>query len=420
MAIIIKEEYKVGKFLDTTYVGTINSILDSQKSRLDNTFYTFTDKTPTTVTYYNIDTSNTTLDEGSILAYSYTDGDSPIRYNKIKDALLFGMERIQVQMESGDFGIEADSIEGEAYIPPNAFKPYPQDYFIINHTDEEYLFKVTNVSLDTLPTGANMYKIAYKLSSHDSDNTDIDDLVVDNFVMDTTNIGTNLSLILKSDDYNYTTRLENICLNLKTYYRSLFYSNKVQTFIYTYDNRNFYDGFMIEFIRRGNLMNSSELDYLQVAHQIYPKSTFALDYMQTMFNAIERKDKNTINNPSLYGMLVQDKTSLLYYNIEEYYEIFTVYRAGAYNPISAFDDDTVIRIRDNERYDTMDPFYFKNIIIDYFNDNKKEDGRLDDLLIDSIEEFNYTVEAATIFYYVPVIIYILERHIRELLKNPTR
>ena len=202
MAIIIKEEYKVGKFLDTTYVGTINSILDSQKSRLDNTFYTFTDKTPTTVTYYNIDTSNTTLDEGSILAYSYTDGDSPIRYNKIKDAVLFGMERIQVQMESGDFGIEADSIEGEAYIPPNAFKPYPQDYFIINHTDEEYLFKVTNVSLDTLPTGANMYKIAYKLSSHDSDNTDIDDLVVDNFVMDTTNIGTNLSLVLKSDDYN--------------------------------------------------------------------------------------------------------------------------------------------------------------------------------------------------------------------------
>ena len=167
-------------------------------------------------------------------------------------------------------------------------------------------------------------------------------------------------------------------------------------------------------------MNSSELDYLQVAHQIYPKSTFALDYMQTIFNAIERKDKNTINNPSLYGMLVQDKTSLLYYNIEEYYEIFTVYRAGAYNPISAFDDDTVMRIRDNERYDTMDPFYFKNIIIDYFNDNKKEDGRLDDLLIDSIEEFNYTVEAATIFYYVPVIIYILERHIRELLKNPTR
>ena len=151
----------MGKFLDTTYTATINSILESQTKRLDNTFYTFTDKAPTTCTYYNINTSKSTLDESTNLAYSYTDGDSPLRYNRIKDTVIFGLDRIQVQMDAGDFGLESDTIEGDAYILPNSFKPYPQDYFIINHTNEEYLFKVTSVSLDTLPTGANMYKISY-------------------------------------------------------------------------------------------------------------------------------------------------------------------------------------------------------------------------------------------------------------------
>ncbi len=65
----------MGKFLDTTYVGTINSILDSKKDRLDNTFYTFTDKLPTICTYFNINTAESTLDEGTDQAYSYTDGD---------------------------------------------------------------------------------------------------------------------------------------------------------------------------------------------------------------------------------------------------------------------------------------------------------------------------------------------------------
>ena len=55
----------MGKFLDTTYTATINSILESQVQRLDNTFYTFTDKAPTTCTYYNINTSKSTLDEST-------------------------------------------------------------------------------------------------------------------------------------------------------------------------------------------------------------------------------------------------------------------------------------------------------------------------------------------------------------------
>ena len=410
----------MGKFLDTTYTATINSILESQTKRLDNTFYTFTDKAPTTCTYYNINTSKSTLDESTSLAYSYTDGDSPLRYNRIKDTVIFGLDRVQVQMDAGDFGLESDTIEGDAYVLPNSFKPYPQDYFIINHTNEEYLFKVTSVSLDTLPTGANMYKISYRLSSHDGDNTDIDSLVVESYTMDTTNIGTNLSLVIKDDDYAYISKLENICQDMIAYYRSLFYSNKTQTFIFSYDDHNFYDSYMIEFIKRHDIMNSGELDYLHVAHQLTPRATFALDYSKSFFHSLERKDIGTICNPSCYGMMVEDKTSLLYYSLEKYYYIFHEYKMGDYWQVPSFDDDTVMRIRDNERYETDDLNYFKNIIIDYFNDNTDKLNRYEEFLLKTLEDFNYTIPQHDIFYYVPVIIYILERQVQTILKNVSR
>lgn len=410
----------MGKFLDTTYVSTINNILDSEVNRLDNTFYTFTDKAPTTCTYYNINTSKSTLDESTNLAYSYTDGDSPLRYNRINDVVLFGIDRIQVQLESGEYGIEADSIEGDAYLPPNAFKPYPQDYFYINHINEEYLFKVTNVSLDTLPTGSNIYKISYKLSSHDADKTDIDRLTVESYTMDTTNIGTNLSMVIRDDDYSYIKRLENIITDFITYYRALFYSNKVQTFIFSYDDHNFYDSYLIEFIKRHDLMNTSELPFLQIAHQLATRATFALDYSRSFFHSLERKDHGTICNPPCYGMLVEDKTSLLYYNIEDYYYIFHEYRMGDYYPVPSIDDDTVMRIRDNERYETDDLYYFKNIIIDYYNDNTDKQNHYEEFLLKSLEDFNFNLPAPVIFYYVPVIIFILGKHAKTILKNSAR
>lgn len=411
----------MGKFLDTQYTGTINSITDSMKSRLDNTFYTFTDKAPTIITYYNINTKHSTLDESTDMAYSYTDGDSPLRYNKINKCIALGLERIEVQLNEGDFGVESDSIEGTMYIPPNAFKPYPQDYFTIDHIENDYLFKVKNVTLDTLPTGANIYKIEYRLSSHDSDRTDIDSLVVESYTMDTVNIGTNLTMVIKDDDHAYIERLEKICREMKLYFRSLFYSTKCQTFIFRYDDKNFYDPYMIEFIKRHELMNDSEIPYLYVTHQLAMPYSFPLEYSKTIFNSIEEHDKNTINNQELHGMLINDKTSIMYYNIENYYRVFHGYKMGNYFKIKGLDEATVQRIRDNEGIPTDQWDFFKNIITDYYNyDTNTKNDRYNEMLIDSLDDFNYTIEDCVMFYYIPIIIYILEDQISKIMRNLSR
>ena len=119
-------------------------------------------------------------------------------------------------------------------------------------------------------------------------------------------------------------------------------------------------------------------------------------------------------------MKIEDKTSIMYYNLEDYYYIFHEYRMGDYWQVPSIDDDTVMRIRDNERYETDDLYYFKNIVIDYFNNNTDKMNRYEEFLIKHLEDFNYSIPANVIFYYVPVIIYILQDQIKTILKNVSR
>ena len=392
----------MGKFLNKTYVKTIDSIINKTIDNLHNPYYRFSDKPPTTVTYYNINTNETTLDEATSTAYSYTSLDSSLRYNKIKDFIIYGIDRIQVQIDSGDFGAEADAIEGEAVILPNTIKPFPQDYFTINHVGKSFIFKITNVSLDTLPDGVNTYKINYRLSL--SEETDIDKLAVKEFTMVANNLGTNLAVVIEDSDYNYCARLEKINDFLKTAYRALFYSDKTQTFVYTYNDKNFYDPYCLEFIIRNELMKTSELPYLHIEQQLYLGTMFPIEYSKTLFYSIENKSSiSDINNPSMEATLITDNTSLLSRFAEAYYQVH-FHKMGARFPVPSFDDEIYSRIKEKDFYKTDSSEYFKNILIMYFNNMS-----LDKQILDSYEHLDFNgIAANELFYYIPVAIYIFE------------
>lgn len=403
----------MGKFIDTTYSKAVESIQSGILKRLDNSFYRFNGKSPTVVTYYNINTKETELDESTKMSYSYRNADSPIKYNKINNAILYGIDRIQVNLDAGDYGIEADGIEGDAYILPHAFKPFPQDYFYVDHLQDRIFFKVLSVSLDTLPNGNNMYRITYRASStSDSSFEDMENLVVDEFTMQLSNLGTNEIYLVKTGDFDVINSLDEACRNMKAYYRSMFYSSKVQSFIFIYDEKNFYDPYMVEFIKRNQIINHPDLDFLDVSHQMYMPETFALDYSRTMFHALETKDICCIPNPSLHGMLIEDVTSLMSCMSERYYYVMHHYLPGAYFPIEGYDDDIEARIKANERYEQYQKCFYKNIIIDYFNNNP-----LDTCLLDLYKDFDLNIPPNKLFYYVPAAIYIYERIAASMVNN---
>ena len=159
-----------GKFINTDQKVMLNMSTDNMKSLINNPYYLFSDKKGSLCTYYNLNTTKTTLDEATGGNYSVVGPNSPFRFNKINDAVIYGVTRVDIDFDVTDVGLSAGEISQEAYILPNTWIPYPGDFFTLNQLGEQYVFKVTSVGQNFLDTEEKMYKITYILEYYDNIN----------------------------------------------------------------------------------------------------------------------------------------------------------------------------------------------------------------------------------------------------------
>ena len=68
----------MGKFINTQYYDTVDTIVQLNNDLVQNPFYLFNDKKCTKVKYYNINFEKTTLDPASKLSYTDLGEESPI------------------------------------------------------------------------------------------------------------------------------------------------------------------------------------------------------------------------------------------------------------------------------------------------------------------------------------------------------
>jgi hypothetical protein len=398
----------MGKFINTSYSQTIDSLITGFKEKFNNPYYIHQDKAPTPTTYYNQNIEKSTLDEASKLQYSALGNDSPTVYNKIENTYLYGLEKIQVILENGDFGLEANAIEGEGITLPNTIIPYPGDYFSIKYLEKKLLFKVINVTPDTLENGSNFYMLNYKLDQLDEQI--IAKQVVEQYTMIIGNLGTGLNTIVRSNDYNLAQQFDDILVRLKKYYKSLFLRRRVETFIFTYNNHNFYDPFMIEFLYKNKLMDGDD-EYIYIEHQIRLPNTFILDYDKTIFRFIETKDKNRLDSITINTIAhhINDKTSIFANRFEDYFSISYNVPIINFDRIPTLDPELITAIIQNTLFDSNNKKIY-NIIIKYFNNL---DISSDDII--ALENIDYS-DTVSLFYTIPMVIYCIEYYIKNLLK----
>ena len=401
----------MGNFINTNYNKTIDNLVEGAKSRLNNPFYIYGDRKPTIVTYYNINHNASTLDKGSSTLYDDIGQNSSLRFNKIENFHLYGIEKINVNLDVGEYGLESP-IEGEALILPNTLVPVPGDMFIINHViDKPYLFMVTGIGIDTLYTGANFYKISYKLTRTDMDAlTSLETVqTIKRFTYKAGNVGTTLTPLIESNQAELIDKIEDNIDTLLNYYMNLFYKNSVQNFILEYQHMYLYDPYLIEFMIRNKLFALSGNNYFHVEQAVYIGDTFALEYDHTIFKDIEIKKSNMRLN-SVYPVPVDDPNSLLVDRLESYYKLSNKVMYKDYdNPINWLDMDLLDRVINNELYDEDSNLYYRNLLILYMN-NKEFD--ITDKIMNSIMdiEFNYTKE---LFYMIPILVFILKSYVNK-------
>lgn len=293
-------------FTNNTHKSMITAFTDASKEMLKNPYYSYSNLKATIVDYFNINIQMSTLDEGAKIAYDYIGKNCPLRFNYIHEFFLYGLEKIQLSLDNGENGLESGDISGDVIILPNTIQPYAGDYFIINHMIKKFLFQIISVERDTLEDGANIWKASYRLERvlDEEQTNNLLDCLADEYEFDVTTVGTSFKSIVKKTDADLVKILEEVNNTLRKYYKSLFYSDKVQTFIYPYDsiqNSYIYDSYLIEFIIKNEIMKSDN-EYTYVEHKLPIPASFSVDYAETFYRALETRDLEALRDYKYIGI----------------------------------------------------------------------------------------------------------------------
>ena len=409
----------------------INNLLNSKINRItDNPFTYFNGMNVTEVTFYNINKQYTTLDESLDNTFNFIGPASGLRFDKINGVLLYGLERMGLDIDLTEWGPEANPLEGDCYLPPNTFDPYQESYFTINYitqnTGKLFFFRVTGVNTDTFTNGNNYWKISYKLECVDED---INPQVINEYQFLASNIGYG-GVLVDSDAYATQQVIYSVIAELKKFYCEMFFQNSTQTFVFKYGNWGsfFYDPYLIEFLIRNGIFATNDYNYIHVCQPADPPVYMQMDYAHTFFKLIEDPINTKVCFYEGYGLMVVDPMSLLSVRMEPYYmitfrdEYGTMLNSKILEPIELFDGELLQLIpgyRDlnpescpcgcKELLDKITPErqYYK-IIYSYLTS-----GTISYNDIISLSKICF-VPCKELYYTIPIIIYILERYASNL------
>ena len=403
-----------GKFVNTKHSDSINSLVKGVQDVIKNPYYVWANTSPTIVTYYNRNVEKSTLDEAAKIEQSPYGNNSPNVFNKIKDFFIYGLEKVQVQIENGEFGAEAGQIAGEGVILPNTIIPYPGDYFTIPYTKDDIVFRVTGVTHDTLEDESNIYKINYELDTLEKDDLKLN--IGDSYQMMVNNIGTGFNPIIRSEKYELIKTLDNLRSYLREHFVAIFYSGRIQSFSYLYNMRRFYDPYMVQFIKDTDLLKDND-EYIYVTHQLTLDSSFLLNYDKSIFSCFENEDFRNIRKykSNAIGRYIDSKTDIFHNRPEDYWMIdfnYNKFEGDVYGIIPCYSEELFTGIEEGVLYDNEYAIY--NIIIKYIRGISITDKDVNDL------KFLEYSDNVSLFYALPMIIFCLDRYIQKMMVKPNK
>lgn len=452
-------------FSNVTFNDRIDSFNKSQKEKLKNPYYAFTNENKTLSIYFHINKAKSTLDDGTHGLYDTIGPESGLRWNKIHNLPLYGLDKMLVDMNIGEFGLESTPIEGDCLILPNTIIPNPEDYFIIPLLDKSILFRVTSVTPTMIENDNLMYKISYTLDStvrsHMIDkqviyeydtldggvpsnktpkvtnptvnapgtntssgklfsgltpNTDtgngkstnsgtagVGSHNMDRNGMSTSGIFVEMGIKNLLNDLMFTIR------QLTDWYVDIFYNFKLEAFILKHNGEYLYDEYLTEFIIRNKIVSPNEYK-IHVMHQTNIPKTFSVDYEKTIFRFVETQDKDIADYTiKAYPLFINDLGSTLAERYYNYYKMQYIFNRTIYPDtmwiISVLSNDLVYHIEHNV---TEPAIGYKNMIVKHLN--------LTDVGKEDILSLNDVYPEPTIewFYNTPILIMILHNLVNSI------
>lgn len=281
----------MARFIDEEKIINNNAFVYEEK--LNSQYTRFLERPPVFVTYYSINAVESMVDEGFLNVERLLGKNSPVRFNKIEHFPVYGLDQITPNLNEDEEGLTT-SYDGDLIILPNTLTPNPNDFFIINHIDQNIIFMVTEVNYDTIKSNG-FYKIGFTLDKLDySDVQKLEQQTVDGFQCIYKNIGTEDKCLIRNDDYDKMKIFEQKFDDIIKKYFMLYYDDRTNTLMFNDNYCNLYDKYMAHFIMNNKILQN-EMDYNTVALTNEDKSRlFPIEYEKSIYRTIEKCDKHRL------------------------------------------------------------------------------------------------------------------------------
>ena len=386
----------------------INNNIFKYEERMNSQYSRFLDKTPTFITYYNINNITSITDTGFLNVERIIDYNSPIRFKRIDDLPIYGLDTILLDLTDDEIGLDT-SYDGEVVILPNTIRPLPNDCFTITYLDSNYLFMVTTVNYDTIKSN-NYYKISFVIRSLTPDIKNQLLLQVEevyNCVL--TNIGTQEKCIIRSDIYEKIILMNEMYKEICEKYKILFYNIRFNSFMYIDEiiHIKYYDKYLTFFINKHQLFNERyEYDTLFLVNED-DNHKFPLEYDKSFYHILEKNKKSMIPEHINYatGSVANTSSIFRYYN--DVY-VKSIYFSDIGLP---YIDDILINSIINSI--PSDKVSYKTII-DYFNNNVNV---IDTFDMGPLAENDYIEYDLNSFILIPMLLFILRVYYNKFMAN---
>jgi hypothetical protein len=417
----------MGRILDDKTFLNDNIFLFGE--RINSPLSIFLDKTPTFTTYYHIATDISTVDNGFLSVDQMLGDNSPIRFKKIYDFPIYGIESILPDLNDDEEGLTV-SFETEGVILPNTVKPMPNDYFTISYLDKHYTFMVDSISYDTIKSN-NFYRINFELKSTSTlTKKRLEKQTVETFKCIFGNIGTKEEcIILYEDSLKYDTLVsmyEEICLQYKT----LFYSEKFNSLLYYNDEYFIYDKYLTYFITSNKLFYDMRNYTTLYLYNEDTSNTFFIEYLNSLYNCIEKCNKDDLKHIRVMRKTLVNNESVFYqYSVDNVKTLmFIDIGTDEYVPDKLIDDikNNNIVVKTEESTDTdetegesttedvvIETDIISEMIIKYFNNSLNSLNDIDLSKLNNLKIDN----TYTNFMMIPIILFILKKIIVKFIST---
>lgn len=399
-------------------------ILDEQKMIEDNVFQfeerarspltRFTDKSFTPATYFHINNKETTADQGFIDVAELLGDESPVKFQRINNLPLYGLESIMIALQDGDAGIDG-SYEGEAYIMPGTIVPSPNDYFIIKYLKDSYVFKVTEIAYDNIMP-SNFYKISFVLEYIDSEKQQcLFNQTEDTFTCILENIGSEDRCIIQMEYKEQLDKIDAMYDDMVSTYLTYFYNERYNCLLGDMDGGfRLYDPLQTIFINSNKLFNKKKKLKTIILTEQYADNRRKLKYEKSIYRFFERRDLSIINNfpyTTFKGMR-NNETSFYRWRDEGVMILDNNPKLiDPQNHYEMFDDRLVNLLKLNGPTDSKYVLLLQKYL-------RNESLSLNEIDLSLGEELLYLNDAnLEVFFFTPIILYIIKRVVEDFMKR---